>query len=169
MAIPWSMVRLFDPRIFLSRCRSMPVATASGASRRVCGRPEARVGCFLRTTPQALPIHSVHLLNWKSSRRPWRTPSRPPGEAGLRRAIGKRGCASGRKHAALAQELKATALLPQSQLDHVQARDEMTQAVGQTPERLERHKNLGCDLPMNAFERLQMVGLKIDTKWSAYK
>jgi len=49
------------------------------------------------------------------------------------------------------------------------ARDEMTQAVGQTPERLERHKNLGCDLPMNAFERLQMVGLKIDTKWSAYK
>jgi outer membrane protein TolC len=36
--------------------------------------------------------------------------------------------------AALAQELEAKALLLQSQLDYVQAADEMRQAIGQTPE-----------------------------------
>ncbi len=36
--------------------------------------------------------------------------------------------------ASLAQELEAKALLLQSQLDYVQARDEMTQAIGQTPQ-----------------------------------
>jgi len=36
--------------------------------------------------------------------------------------------------AALAQELEAKALLLQSQLDYVQAADEMKQAIGQTPD-----------------------------------
>jgi hypothetical protein len=36
--------------------------------------------------------------------------------------------------AAVAQELEANALLLQSQLDYVQAHDELKQAIGETPE-----------------------------------